>query len=82
MATVQKGAKINFYKFVQVKEPSGGAAAAKTDSNVALTKAINTNTRAINNLGDTVNSLSKIIASMKKIVISQLELQEKNRKKY
>ena len=82
MATVQKGAKINFYKFVQVKEPSGGAAAAKTDSNVALTKAINTNTRAINNLGDTVNSLAKIIASMKKIGISQLELQEKNRKKF
>ena len=82
MATVQKSTKINFYKFVQVKEPSGGASAAKTDSNIALTKVINVNTRAINNLGETVNSLAKIIASLKKIGISQLELQEKNRKKF
>jgi len=82
MATVQKGAKLNFYKFVQVKEPSGGTAAVKTDSNVALTKAINTNTRAINNLGDTVNSFAKIVADIKKVSIIQLELEEKNRKKF
>ena len=25
MATIQKSTKINFYKFVQVKDPTGGA---------------------------------------------------------
>ena len=82
MATVQKGAKINFYKFVQVKEPSGGTAAAKTDSNIALTKSINANTKAINNLGATVNSLAKVVADIKKVQLAQLDASIRNTKTF
>ena len=82
MATVQKGAKINFYKFVPVKKVSGGAQAAKADSNVALTKTLNANTQAINNLGATVNSFAKVIADIKKINILELESERKKEKTF
>ena len=82
MATVQKGAKINFYKFVPVKKVSGGAQAAKADSNVALTKTLNVNTQAINNLGATVNSFAKVIADIKKINILELESERKKEKTF
>ena len=36
MATIQKSTKINFYKFVQVKEPSSSA--VKSDDTVVLAK--------------------------------------------
>ena len=80
MATIQKGAKINFYKFVQVQSPTSSA--VRSDESAALTKTINTNTQAVNNLGATVNSIGKILASVKKASILQLEMEEKNRKKF
>ena len=67
MATVQKNSKINFYKFVQVKDPSGSLDPEVTKSDTALAKSINTNTQAINNLGDTVNSLGKVLVDLKKV---------------
>ena len=79
MATIQKSTKINFYKFVQVKQPSGGTTSAKTDSNVALTKSINTNTLAINNLGNTVNSLAKVVSDLKKVQLAQLDADQRKR---
>ena len=57
MATIQKGAKINFYKFVQVQSPTSSA--VRSDESTALTKTINTNTLAVNNLGATVNSIGR-----------------------
>jgi hypothetical protein len=75
MATVQKNSKINFYKFVQVKDPSGSLDPEVTKSDIALAKSINTNTQAINNLGDTVNSLGKVLVDLKKVSLSNLEAQ-------
>lgn len=80
MATVQKSSKINFYKFVQVKEPSSSAAVGS--SNAIATKAINTNTVAINNLGATVNSIAKILTDIKKTSLTQLEIDKKDAKKF
>ena len=79
MATIQKSSKINFYKFVQVKDPAGASSAAKTDANIALTKSINTNTKAVNNLGSTVNSLAKVVADLKKIQLAQLDASLRNK---
>ena len=45
MAAVQRGAKINFYKFV---DPKGGVAASKSSP---LVKTMQAQTQAINNLG-------------------------------
>ena len=81
MAKVQKGSKINFYKFVQVKSPPSSGASAKTES-VQLAKSINNNTQAINNLGATVNSLASILKDLKKVSIVHYELEEKNKKKF
>ena len=47
MATIKKTTKINFYKFVQVKEPTG------TSPQGNLVKSINKNTVAVNNIGAT-----------------------------
>ncbi|QIN97222.1 hypothetical protein [Synechococcus phage S-H25] len=77
---IQKSSKINFYKFVQVKEPN--SAAIKSNESAALASAINKNTQAINNIGATVNSLAKFASDLKRIGIAQVELQEKNRKKF
>jgi len=76
MATVTKSSKINFYKFVQVKEPSG------VKKEVEITKSLNNNTRAINNLGLTVNSLGKVLTDLKKIAIIDLEREQKNTKNF
>jgi hypothetical protein len=76
MATVQKSSKINFYKFVPVKQVTS-TAGAKDSSNIALTKAINTNTQAINNLGSTVNSLAKIAVDLKKAMLLQLDSRQR-----
>ena len=80
MATVQKTSKINFYKFVQVKEPS--SAAIKGDSSAAVAKSINSSTKAINNLGATVNSLVKIMDGLKAVAIGQLEAERLKSKKF
>ena len=68
MATVAKTSKINFYKLVQVKEPTG---AAKSGGNVTLTKALNKNTVAINRIGLTLNSIAKVAVDLKKIALAQ-----------
>ncbi|AHB80861.1 hypothetical protein S-MbCM100_011 [Synechococcus phage S-MbCM100] len=53
--TVQKGAKINFYKFV-------GVGTVSTDSpDRDVVESINKTTLALNNLGSTVNSISSSI---------------------
>ncbi|AOO19363.1 hypothetical protein WH070310_013 [Cyanophage S-RIM12_WH_07_0310] len=82
MATVQKSSKINFYKFVQVKDPSGSANPDIKDSDIALAKSINTSTRAINNLGDTVNSLGNVLVDLKKVNLSNLEAQRAQKTKF
>ena len=46
MATVKKGSKINFYKFVDTKDVSG-----KTEDAV-VARSIYSNTEAVNNLGE------------------------------
>ena len=77
MATIQKSSKLDFYKFVKVKQPGGSKS---SDLNVA--KAINKNTIAINNIGATLNSFGKAIADIKKSTIAAYELEEKNKKKF
>ena len=76
MATIQKSTKINFYKFVQVKDPSGG------DGANASVKAIHKNTIAVNNLGETVNSIGKILGDLKKIQLARLDASNPNRKEF
>ena len=82
MATVQKSSKINFYKFVQVKDPSSSANPDVKNSDIVLAKSINTNTRAINNLGNTVNSLGKVLVDLKKVSLSNLEAQRDQKTKF
>jgi len=82
MATVQKSSKINFYKFVQVKDPSGSLDPEVTKSDIALAKSINTNTRAINNLGNTVNSFAKVLVDLKKVSLGNLEAQQSQKTKF
>ena len=78
MATIQKSSKINFYKFVQVTEPTGGAKSVEG----ATVKSLNMNTVAINNLGATVNSIAKITQDFKRIQLQRLELARKNQKDF
>ena len=70
MATVIKSSKINFYKFVQVKEPSA-TVTKSAGGNVDLTKALNQNIVAINRIGLTLNSIASISADLKKVAIAQ-----------
>jgi len=76
MATIQKSTKINFYKFVQVKDPSGG------NGGNASVKAINKNTTAVNNLGGTVNSIAGILKSLKNTQLAQLNQELSQQKKF
>lgn len=70
--TVRKTSKINFYKFVQVKEVSS-TSVSKSGGNVSLTKALNKNTVAINRIGLTLNSIAKISVDLKKVILAQYE---------
>jgi hypothetical protein len=82
-ATVSKSSKINFYKFVQVKEPSSSDAkkpGAAQESKIA--KSLNSNTKAINNLGATVNSLAKVLTDLKKVAIIDLEREQKKQSSF
>ena len=72
MATVAKSSKINFYKFVQVKQPSA-TAVKNSGANLQLTKALNNNTIAINRLGSTLNSLASVAVDLKKIALAQYQ---------
>ena len=77
MAAVQRGAKINFYKFV---DPKGGVAASKSSP---LVKTMQAQTQAINNLGATVNSINKSVATLKDAQLKLLKIdQEKARKSF
>ena len=74
MATIQKGAKINFYKFVQVKE---------TGKASDVSSSINKNTEGVNNIGDTVNGIAKSVKRINDIQVKRLELlQAENKKKF
>ena len=79
MATVSKSNKINFYKFVQVKEPGGQV---KQSKDAEITRALNSNTKAVNNLGLTVNSLAKVLTDLKKVAIIDLEREQKQQKTF
>ena len=82
-ATVSKSSKINFYKFVQVKDPSSAGAkkpGAAQEGKIAL--ALNSNTRAVNNLGATVNSLAKVLTDLKKVAIIDLEREQKRQNSF
>ncbi len=72
MATIKKTTKINFYKFVQVKEPSA-TAVKKSGGNITLTKTLNKNTVAINRIGLTLNSIAKIAVDLKKVALAQYQ---------
>ena len=78
MATIQKSTKINFYKFVQVKDPTGGAKSVEGE----VVKSLNMNTGAVNNLGATVNSIANIANDFKRIQLQRLELAKKNQKDF
>ena len=81
MATkVQKGSKINFYKFVPVSET--GSSSKLSAANRETISAVNTNTKAVNNLGNTVNGLAKVVTDIKKVQLGRLELAEKNKPKF
>ena len=80
MATVQKGAKINFYKFVS--PAAVGGTKKVSEENRAVVETINANVQATNNLGNTLNSLAKVVGDIKKIQLGQLALAEKNRVKF
>jgi spore germination cell wall hydrolase CwlJ-like protein len=77
MATIQKSTKINFYKFVQVKEPSSSA--VKSDDTVVLAKTINKNVEATNRLGSTLNSLASILSGIKAAQLAMLDAAQRKR---
>ena len=80
MATIQKSTKINFYKFVGVKQANTSTAA--NPEQAELTNSINVNTQAVNNLGATLNSIAKIAASLKTIQLLELEAEKKSAPKF
>mgnify|MGYP001289836813 CR=1 FL=1 len=82
MATIRKNSKINFYKFVQVKEPSTNARGRAPSGQMEVVKTINNNTVAINNLGATVNSIGKIAQDFKSIQLKRLKIAESQIKNF
>ncbi len=81
MAQVQKSTKLNFYKFVAIREPSDAGGQAGIESKqVAL--ATNKNTEAINNIGGVLNGFVKAIGNLNKIEFENLKEQKKNRTKF
>ena len=82
MATVKKGAKIDFYKFV---DPNKGASttsrANARGGNKELTTVIKQNTRANNSMGRVVNSIGSTVVSMKEAQMKLLKIDEERLKK-
>ncbi len=82
MATVKKGAKLDFYKFV---DPNAGASttsrANAKGGNRELTTVIKQNTRAINSMGRVVNSIGSTIVSIKDVQMRLLKIDEERLKK-
>ena len=78
MAAVKKSTKLNFYKFVAIKEPSGSA----DGETKALAVATNNNTEAINNIGNVLNGFIKGIDNLNKIEFENLKEQKKNKTKF
>ena len=82
MATVKKGAKIDFYKFV---DPNAGASttsrANARGGNKELTSVIKQNTRAINSMGRVVNSIGSTVVSIKDVQMKLLKIDEERLKK-
>ena len=75
MAKVQKGAKIDFYKFVAVKPPASESQMSAGDK--AVVTAVNSNIQATNNLGKTLNSLAKVVKDIKTIQLARLTAEQK-----
>ena len=76
MATVQKGSKIDLYKFVPVTLASASTA-NPDDADPKLTEAALKNVQAVNSLGKTVNGLAKVVVDIKKITLASLTAQQK-----
>ncbi len=76
MATVKKGSKINFYKFVDTKDVSG-----KTEDAV-VARSIYSNTEAVNNLGETLNGIASSVQSIKTIQLNRLTELQNQREKF
>ena len=75
MAKVQKGAKIDFYKFVAVKPP--GSESQMSAGDKAVVTAVNSNIQATNNLGKTLNSLAKVVKDIKTIQLARLTAEQR-----
>ena len=83
MATIQKGSKINFYKFVDPQGGTSGGVNTKSRESKRqqqLTTTIKLQTTAINNLGSTVNSLGKVVGEIKRSQLSLLEAERQRAK--
>ena len=83
MATIQKGSKINFYKFVDPQGGTSGGVNTKSRESKRqqqLTTTIKLQTTAINNLGSTVNSLGKVVTEIKRSQLSLLEAEKQRAK--
>lgn len=81
MAAVKKSTKLNFYKFVDVKDPATATTVEGAESR-AIAVATNRNTEAINNIGDVLNGFMKGLANLQNIELEKLEDQKKNRTKF
>ncbi|WDS61015.1 hypothetical protein SBM1_00143 [Synechococcus phage S-BM1] len=78
MATVQKSTKINFYKFVAIKDVSPSVKGVDAAS-LETAQAINTNTKALNNIGNVLNGVAKVSQDLKQVMLGQLtERQRRN----
>ena len=80
MATVKKGAKINFYKFVDPDKGAGTQTAAR-GVNKNLTTVIKNQTRAINGLGKVVNSIGSTVVSVKDAQMKLLKIDQERLKR-
>ena len=75
MATVKKGSKINFYKFVDAdKESDARSKSGATKSTIALTKVIRSNTQAINGIGAVTNSIAKTLIGIRDTTANLLKI--------
>ena len=82
MATVKKGAKIDFYKFVDPNKGSSTTSRANArGGNKELTSVLKTQTQAINNMGRVVNSIGSTVVSVKDAQMKLLKIDEERLKR-
>jgi hypothetical protein len=81
MATVQKSTKINFYKFVAIKDVSSSVKGVDAGS-VQTAQAINSNTKALNNIGNVLNGIAKVAQDLKQVMLGQLDARQRSNKTF